>query len=187
MKSVALLCVLVLSLAGCEGADDGARAALKAGLKDPDSAKFEESITYKDFKCLKYNAKNGYGAYAGASWAILEKRSYGWTVLKPGESACFESTLKDIAHPELVEQKSEATRQIMAAMHAGKLAPESAQDVYQVPPGPCWRMATEMKANSSLAIEAEDAAVKTAYGKKFDEQLALAARGVCAPESGPKA
>lgn len=186
MRPFALLCIVALALAGCEGPDDGARAALKANLKDPDSAKFEESITYHDFKCLKYNAKNGFGGYAGPSWAILEKSGSRWTVVKPSESACFESTLKDLAHPDHVAQKEKANDLIMGALHAGRIAPESVHEVYDVPTGPCWYMATEMRSYAHLSIDAETPQDKAHYQQELDKLLALAKQGTCKSELGPK-
>ena len=75
------------------------RAAMADMLKDSDSAEFS-NITYIPFKktgptayqmCGKVNAKNSYGAYAGAEWfyaiADVEKGKVNYIVFSIGEDA----------------------------------------------------------------------------------------------------
>lgn len=48
-------------------------AAVKDGLKDPDSAKFEQVTKCKNASMVtgRVNAKNGFGAYSGKTWFIF--------------------------------------------------------------------------------------------------------------------
>lgn len=91
--------IFLLALNGCDNAmfDNSIRSAVRERLKDPDSAKFEEQISFKNFACIKYNAKNGYGGYGGASWAILKQGTTGWQVEEMSVDYCSESRLQAMA------------------------------------------------------------------------------------------
>ncbi len=77
MRTAVVLAVAVVVLAGCDKElfDDPVRKAVRATLKDPDSAQWGEKIVHKDFACIIVNAKGGAGGYTGREPIYL--RSYG--------------------------------------------------------------------------------------------------------------
>lgn len=67
--------------------EDDAKNALRARLKDPDSAKFGKftiagKLNGGQTACLTYNARNSFGGYAGDQEAIMAK-------FKDGENAVW--------------------------------------------------------------------------------------------------
>jgi hypothetical protein len=179
MKLLLLVLAVCLGLAGCGNSDSGAQAALKEYLKDPDSATFEESITYKNFKCIKYNTKNGLGDDGGSRWAIMEKRDYGWAARKFDLIFCNETNLKHAAHPGMAEKEKQARRQIMAVLHDANLVSRDIDDEFLIPKGPCADMARDMTSYARRAVQADDPQEQTRWREKVDELIAVAKGGQC--------
>lgn len=80
MKTVLLVTIAAIALAGCVGADGKAQreaeALIASQLRDPDSAKFDEAAFVGaggDLVCGHVNAKNGMGGYVGRSVYIVWK------------------------------------------------------------------------------------------------------------------
>ena len=76
-------CGLIVAACGDESA---AQKAVRASLKDPDSAKFGKSTFVKGAKgasyaCLTVNSKTSMGGYAGDEQALLIKSKDEWKVL----------------------------------------------------------------------------------------------------------
>jgi hypothetical protein len=176
MKPLFLVPLIVITLTACE---DGSRAELRKQLKDPDSAKFEETIVYKNFKCIKYNAKNSYGGYSGATWAILEHQPYGWNVVSIHEDFCSEFTLRDLAEPEKAAEKERVGRRILAAMREHNLIPDDVNEIYRVPSGPCLDLATKVHANARHVIDSDKQSDKDWYQKQYDDGMKLISQGQC--------
>jgi hypothetical protein len=179
MRLLLLALAVCLGLAGCSNSDSEAQAALKGYLHDPDSVTFEESITYKNFKCLEYNVKNGAGGYAGSIWAIMEKRDYGWAARKLTEDFCNETSLKHAAHPGMAAREKEARRQMMAVLHDANLVSKEIDDEFLVPKGPCADMARDMTSYARRAVQAEDATERARWQEKVDKLIAVAKGGQC--------
>ncbi|PQO99214.1 hypothetical protein C5614_08945 [Massilia phosphatilytica] len=179
MRMLLLALAVCLGLAGCSKSDSEAQAALKGYLHDPDSVTFEESITYKNFKCLEYSVKNGAGGYAGSSWAIMEKRDYGWAARKLTEDFCNETSLKHAAHPGMAAREKEARRQMMAVLHDANLVSKEIDDEFLVPKGPCADMARDMTSYARRAVQAEDATERARWQEKVDKLIAVAKGGQC--------
>ncbi|MEW6023453.1 MAG: hypothetical protein AB1807_15085 [Pseudomonadota bacterium] len=159
----------ILLLAGCGNAifDDGVRAAVRKRLKDPDSAKFEEILRYKNFACIKYNAKNGYGGYGGASWAVLELTGSTWYVRDMEEDVCYEFQLQRMAEPEQAALKDAADATILDEFKRRGLINPSAR-YYEIPSGPCGTVASELTSFAHLQIEATNDADRTKWKSKYD-------------------
>jgi len=69
----------VIFLVACSGSESGARDAVLAQLKDPESAKFGEFTEINDeLACLTVNAKNSMGGYVGDQQAFLKKKGGEW-------------------------------------------------------------------------------------------------------------
>lgn len=77
-----LALALIAPLAACSSMKNGAEAAVRESLKDPDSAKFGEFYYNKKTKkgCLTVNAKNSMGGYTGDEQAYLQVGDKGWEV-----------------------------------------------------------------------------------------------------------
>jgi hypothetical protein len=175
MKPLLPVLAVCLGLAGCSQSDGEAQAAFKEYLRDPDSVTFEESITYKNFKCLKYTVKSN----AGPSWAIMEKRDYGWAARKLSEDFCNETSLKHAAHPGMAAKEKDAARQMMAVLHAANLVAKDIDDAFLVPKGPCADMARDMTSYARRAVQAEDAKERARWQEKVDRLIAVAKSGQC--------
>ena len=165
-----------LGLAGCSRSDSEAQAAFREYLPD---VTFEESITYKNFKCLKYTVENGPGGNAGSRWAIMEKRDYGWAARKLTEDFCNETSLKHLAHPGMAGKEKEARRQMMAVLHDANLVAKDIDDEFLVPKGPCADMARDMTSYARRAVQAEDAKERARWQEKVDKLVAVAKGGHC--------
>jgi hypothetical protein len=179
MKLLSLVLAVCLGLAGCSKSDREAQAALKEYLPGPDSVKFEESITYKNFKCLEYTATNSADGNAGSSWGVVEKRDYGWAVREYGLNFCNETKLKHAAHPGMAAKEREARRRMMAVLHGANLVPKEIDDEFLVPKGPCADMAREMTLYARRAVQAEDAEERARWQEKVDKLIAVAKGGQC--------
>ena len=82
------LLVTTLSACGFLGGEEGqAKKAVRAVLKDPDSAKFGAFTKFdQNEACLTVNAKNSLGGYTGDQMIYLKKDHDGkWTVASSGE------------------------------------------------------------------------------------------------------
>jgi len=69
-----------LTLAGCGGLQKGAEEAVRANLRDPESARFGNFYFNEKTKkgCLTVNAKNSMGGYTGDQQAHVQKTDEGW-------------------------------------------------------------------------------------------------------------
>jgi len=79
MKKLALVALLA-TLSRCGGNRSGAEEAVRAILKDPESARFG-NFYYNDKThkgCLTVNARNSMGGYTGDQQAYVEKGKDGW-------------------------------------------------------------------------------------------------------------
>jgi len=82
MKKLTLIAALCL-LAACDRNRSGAEDAVRAILKDPESARFGEFYYNASTKkaCLTVNAKNSMGGYTGDQQAYVELKEGGWDAL----------------------------------------------------------------------------------------------------------
>ena len=76
----ALALVLAASLAACNSQRAGAEEAVRAALRDPESARFGEFYYNEETKlaCLTTNAKNAMGGYTGDKEAMLSYADGKW-------------------------------------------------------------------------------------------------------------
>jgi len=167
-------------LAGCDSAlfDDPIRQAVRATLKDPDSARFGAVVQGEGYACIRYNARNGFGGYAGESWAALRMEVNGWRVLDGDVPTCDQGSLRQLAARDKAQaEKNKAAAaevaegQIKAVFVARGLLPRDALYLHQLPPGPCRDRAYWVRATAALALEAKDAATREAVTRRFDQEL----------------
>jgi len=180
MKNL-LLPTLLLALTACDKAvfDDGARAEVRRHLKDPDSAVFEEAISYKNFTCIKYNAKNSFGGYAGASWTVLKQQGGSWSIVKSDESYCYETSLQTLAEPEKVAEKEQSDERVMAALRERQLVPPDATDMHAALGKPCYILGMDLIVAGHAVVDADDPATKARHQAKYDELMARVAKRQC--------
>jgi hypothetical protein len=78
----ASIALAACTLAGCGGMKNGAEAAVRESLKDPDSAQFGQFYFNEKTQkgCMEVNAKNSFGGYGEEQEAFLIHTSEGWTV-----------------------------------------------------------------------------------------------------------
>lgn len=105
----AVIALMALSMSGCGDKsvspaqvteEDKMQAAVRASLKDPDSAKFGKMTQVNERKaCLTVNAKNALGGYTGDQQAYLMKSESKWEVFQIegglGHEGCIEIMSKD--------------------------------------------------------------------------------------------
>lgn len=105
---VAVLALLAMNLAGCGndsvmgklglgrfGVEGKIHDAARAGLIDPDSAKFGKLTVIGKLACLTVNSKNAFGGYAGDQQAVLLETEGKWEVVNL-EKATHDTCLKVI-------------------------------------------------------------------------------------------
>ena len=183
MKFLLILATALVALAGCDSAlfDDDARAAIRKRMKDPDSVKFEEKITFNQFTCIRYNAKNSYGAYTGASWTILERESYGFRLVEDNVDYCSEAKLRDLAFPEKAAEKARASEKAVTLLRDRQLVPSTATDLWQLASHPCHELGQELALAMHRIIDADTTEQKARYQREYDKLLARVEQGQCKP------
>lgn len=169
MRKLLLSVALLATLVGCDNAmfDDGIKKAVREKLKDPDSAKWEEVLKYKDFACIKYNAKNGYGGYGGSSWAVLQEiSSNSWYVTEANATSCYESELQRLS--EKAEATKVAEAKILKEFKKKKLIADSVKNQFDLPEGDCRRLMSDLGSYARLAIDKNDKGEKAEWKAKYD-------------------
>ena len=122
------LCALAipLALAGC-GGRSGAEDAVRAVLKDPDSAKFGEFYHNSDTgkACLTTNAKNSMGGYTGDKQVHLIKDKDGWQLDGEAEESLEECRTGYASLPSAEAQAEQAHAGATAEQRADRLEQEA--------------------------------------------------------------
>jgi hypothetical protein len=93
MNGKILIALTAVLLSAC-GDDSDIKDAVRAQLKDPDSAKFGQIKIYEKSDglraCAEVNAKNSMGGYTGTKVIMLSKGAKGWFVMEMGIPLSFE-------------------------------------------------------------------------------------------------
>lgn len=82
LKPMTLVVGAALLLTACSGMKGDAEKAVRAYLKDPDSAKFGAFDYDEKTKrgCLTVNSKNAMGGYTGDQQAYVTRTDSGWEI-----------------------------------------------------------------------------------------------------------
>ncbi|QNA89436.1 hypothetical protein G4G28_14895 [Massilia sp. Dwa41.01b] len=173
MRNVFLLAAIAAALGGCGQAlfDDGIKTAVRGRLKDPDSAKWGEIIQYKNFACIKYNAKNSYGGYGGSSWAVLERNGDSWDVRHIDRESCDESHLAHLAEPINAPAKKAVLEAVLAAFKKKQLIDASITDESMLPHGPCRTLIGSLRSYANAAIDADNKEERANWKSRFDAEF----------------
>lgn len=107
---VVVLALMTISLTGCGedsvmgnlglgsfGEEGDIQDAVRASLKDPESARFGELTVVGKQACQTVNAKNSMGGYTGNQQAYLMKDGNEWGVLEINSKLTHEACLQVIA------------------------------------------------------------------------------------------
>ncbi len=82
IRYVSLVVAFCALASGCSNAESDAQIAVRARLKDPDSAEFGQFTAVNDNAgCLTVNARNSMGGYTGDKQASLIRNGGNWTVV----------------------------------------------------------------------------------------------------------
>ena len=102
-----------IAIAGCDNPafDNSIKKAVRAKLKDPDSAKFKDEVVVQTRACISVNAKNSFGGFTGATIAHLKNLgSDDWYVETFDGEPCYANVLEkkleiDKANKEKAEKE----------------------------------------------------------------------------------
>lgn len=92
---LAVTALIALGISGCGFSDESKiQDAVRARLKDPDSARFGELTVVGKQACITVNAKNSMGGYTGDQQAYLQEADGNWDVVdissKLNHAACLQ-------------------------------------------------------------------------------------------------
>lgn len=77
MKLIPILVSILFSVSAAADTTATAKAFVERSLKDPSSVQYRNVTAYPDgVTCGEYNARNGYGGYAGFSWFVFSLEQY---------------------------------------------------------------------------------------------------------------
>jgi hypothetical protein len=114
MKIAWFILAITVGILGCDGPafDNSVKKAIRAKLKDPDSAKFGNEIVVQTRACISVNAKNSYGGYTGATIAHLKNLgSDNWYVETFDGEPCYAHVLeRKLEMDKTDEEKAEKER-----------------------------------------------------------------------------
>jgi hypothetical protein len=177
IKNRVLCSVLMVMLAGC-GDSGEIKGAVKAQLKDPESAHFSGLVISKggSLACIEYNAKNGYGGYGDSSLAELQKVDSKWAVLTMEQKAvrCTEEGLQ--AQEDGAKAEADFQHQAIKRLkELGKIAPSSKGS-----DGPCGGLVWFIGFNAkSIAGNKVTKSSNELYEKNLAKALAMVEAGDC--------
>lgn len=181
MRRFFVVAAVFAIVAGCGNAVDyGIQSAVRERLKDPDSAKFEETRKYENFACVSYNAKNGYGGYAGVSWALLKNTGSRWQVLDMDQDSCYSHELQRLAHidkasadaeAKMIASENAATAAVLGEFKRRKLIDASVDNLYAIPSTACQHFAFVLLTISRQESAASDQGEKAGRKKQYDSEV----------------
>jgi hypothetical protein len=143
MKNTWFILAITVGILGCDGPafDNSIKKAIRAKLKDPDSAKFGNEIVVQTRACISVNAKNSYGGYTGATIAHLKNLgSDNWYVETFDGEPCYAHVLEgkleiDKADEEKAkanEEKAEKRRKCRESTIAKKCQDNAVKEDYSI-------------------------------------------------------
>lgn len=180
MKVALFTLVMTAGITGCDSGvfDNSIEKAVRAELKDPDSAQFKEQIILKTRACISVNSKNSFGGYTGPQTAHLKNLGNDfWALETIGKEPCYRSVLE--RKLEIDKENDEAFKAIIDKLKAKKLIDESVQDVMSIKDQKCRLLALNQRAYIKLASEAKDQARKEYYQAEARNELAVIDTGSC--------
>lgn len=180
MKIAWFILAITVGIAGCDSPafDSSIEKAVRAKLKDPDSAKFENAIVVQTRACISVNAKNSYGGYTGATIAHLEKLgSDHWYVETLDGEPCYAHVLDEKL--AIDKANEEAEKALIEKLKAKKLVGATVQSIYSIEDKKCQDFASDLMTSIRIANEASDEDKKKSWQTKANQKMAVIDSGSC--------
>lgn len=180
MKRAWIILAIAASITGCDSYqfDNSIKKAVRAELKDPDSAKFKDELVVRTRACISVNAKNSYGGYTGATIAHLQNLgSDNWYVETLNGAPCYAHVLEwKLA---IDKANDEAEKALIDKLKAKKLIESTVQSVYSIADKKCQDFASSLMTSIRLANEASDEVEKKSWQANANEKMAVIDSGSC--------
>ncbi len=181
MKVALIIFVIAVGIAGCDSPafDNSIKKAVRAKLKDPDSAKFGNEIIVQTRACISVNAKNSYGGYTGESIAHLKKNvgSDTWYVETVEGEPCYATVLDGKLAIDKANEEAEKT--LIEKLKAKKLVGATVQSTYSIEDEKCQNFASNLMTFIRLANEAHDEEKKKYWLAEANRKMAVIDSGSC--------
>lgn len=185
-KKVIVICATALLLVGC---NSKIKDAVRAKLKIPSSAKFENIVKLGSRACVVFNAKNPMGVYAGVSTAQLVNLGANdgvgsWYVESIDHSNCSKFELEAKLKIDAEDKASE--QEVLHALIAARLVSQSTTDVSNVAygKGPCASFVSDILTDARVSHSIDNAERKARLKDEYESGLAQIKRGICKPING---
>lgn len=173
MKRMAMVLACAAMVTGC---DNGIEKALRADMKDPESAQFKDQVEYKKWACISVNSKNSYGGYTGFKRYLLKKSSSGYSI----EGEMGECTLATMVSEEISEQEAEKVEgRVLALLKEKKLIPANTATTDSITDALCSRAASDAATNGRLAITWRPANMRRRFEETRDSLMDEFRQGKC--------
>lgn len=180
MKIEWVILTVIVGVAGCDSPalDSPIMKAVRAELKDPDSAKFKDELVVRTRACISVNAKNSYGGYTGATIAHLRNLGVdNWVVETINGEPCYSHVLEEKLAIDKANQ--EAEKSFIEKLKAKKLIGANVQDLYSIENEKCREFALDIMASTRLAIEAKNEEQKRGWQYQVNRKMATIDAGPC--------
>ena len=181
MNKLIVSLIVFMMVAACgKSVEYGIQSAVRERLKDPESAKFAETLAYENFSCIRYNAKNGYGGYAGMSWALLKHSNGSWQVLEIDRESCYMHELKQLSHLDKEAVDAEAKKKaedsaiaatVLRELKLRKLVALSVNKIDEIPSINCQYVAFDLLKLAREEASASDQVEKAERRKQYDSEV----------------
>jgi hypothetical protein len=143
VTKIILAITVGITIAGCDNPafDSPIKKAVRAKLKDPDSAKFKDEVVVQTRACISVNAKNSYGGFTGATIAHLKNLGLdNWYVETFDGEPCYAHVLErkleidkgDEEKAKANEEKAEKQRKCRESTIARKCQDNAVKEDYSI-------------------------------------------------------
>lgn len=181
MKATWIILVFaVVGVVGCDSSafDNSIKKAVRAKLKDPDSAKFNDETVVRTRACISVNAKNSYGGYTGATIAHLKNLgSDNWYVETLEGESCYTHVLEEKLAVDKADEDAE--KALLDKLKSKKLIDAKVKDVYSIEDKKCQDFASDLMSSIRLANKAKNEEDKKSWQEKANQKIALIDSGSC--------
>lgn len=180
-KSWSVACLLMF-LTGCGQPmfDNERQKLVRAGLKDPESAKWVAEVIYKDKACIVFNAKNSFGGYTGnqSAWLSSLRNATDWALERIDDRPCAERTLQEWF--QKVEDKRNFEKTVIKILKDKQLSATPPEGLLFIPrPSDNGCLELARSAVSSYSLAHSDEGQKSHWESKMNEELTQLRAGQC--------
>lgn len=183
MKLLTLILATAVCATGCDNKffDSDIKKAVRAELKDPDSAKFEREIKIGNRACVLVNSKNSYGGYTGAKVTHLRRHESGeWDPNPYNIGPCTKERLESLIKSDQLHNEAEAT--VINKLKSKKLIAITVEKTSEIEDAECQDFANDLVYKIIGAQDMEDELESSGYRRKMYQEKS--AKGFKIIESG---